>query len=315
MKSVDSAIDSVPPEPPSAGASLSRMRVFVCFASAVTLAFALPLWKAILFVASADYYSHVLLIPFISAYLIWQKRKDLPSDLHTSLIPGLFFSVIGLGVAAVAFAQSLANVADHHSAVIFSFLAIELAGAFFFLGSTFLRAITFPVVFLIFAVPLPRAVVEQIQIGLQHASAEAAYWMLNALSVPMLRNGTVFQLPGIPIRVAEECSGFNSSLVLFIVSLVAGHLFLRSTSRKVALALAVIPLAILRNGFRITVIAWLCVHVGPHMIKSRIHHDGGPVFFALSMIPFVGFIWILRRSESRKSSSPLPPSSSDTSQK
>jgi exosortase/archaeosortase family protein len=113
----------------------------------------------------------------------------------------------------------------------------------------------------------------------------------------MLRQGLEFLLPGITIRVAQECSGYNSSCALFLVSLVAGHMFLKSPWKRTWLALAVLPLAILRNGFRITTIALLCVHVGPHMIDSPIHHRGGPIFFALSLIPFFAFLWLLRRLE------------------
>ena len=59
----------------------------------------------------------------------------------------------------------------------------------------------------------------------------------------------------------------------------------------------VIPLGILRNGFRILVIGLLCVHVGPHMIDSPIHHRGGPIFFALSLVPLFLLVWWLRRQE------------------
>ena len=61
----------------------------------------------------------------------------------------------------------------------------------------------------------------------------------------------------------------------------------------------VIPLGILRNGFRILVIGLLCVHVGPHMIDSPIHHQGGPFFFALSLVPLFLLLWWLRRQEQR----------------
>jgi exosortase/archaeosortase family protein len=56
-------------------------------------------------------------------------------------------------------------------------------------------------------------------------------------------------------------------------------------------------LAILRNGLRIMTIAWLCVHVDPKMINSYIHRQGGPIFFALSLIPFLALLWALRKSE------------------
>jgi exosortase C (VPDSG-CTERM-specific) len=278
----------------------SRLRAFALFALAVGVVFAVPLLRVARFAINAEYYSHILLIPFISWYLIAQKRPALKNDLRTSVGPALaagIAAVIGVIVAFVAPFGS--HPADHHAAVIFTFLAVMLSGAFIFLGVNFLRPLMFPIGFLVFAIPLPYAVINQVQIWLQHASAEAAYWMLSLTGVPMLREGVDFRLPGNFIRVAEECSGFNSSFVLFIVSLLAGHLFLKSPKRKLALALAVIPLAILRNGFRVTVICLLCVHISPDMINSPIHRRGGPLFFALSLIPFLAMIWLLRRSENK----------------
>jgi exosortase/archaeosortase family protein len=84
-----------------------------------------------------------------------------------------------------------------------------------------------------------------------------------------------------------------------LTSILAGNLFLKTPWRRFALVAFVIPLAILRNGFRILVIALLCVNVGPQMIHSVIHRRGGPLFFALSLIPLLLLLWWLRRSEIR----------------
>jgi exosortase/archaeosortase family protein len=61
----------------------------------------------------------------------------------------------------------------------------------------------------------------------------------------------------------------------------------------------VIPLAIVRNAFRILVIGLLAVHVGPQMIDSVIHHSGGPFFFVVSLVPLFFLLWWLRRQERR----------------
>ena len=107
----------------------------------------------------------------------------------------------------------------------------------------------------------------------------------------------MFQLTGIAIEVARERSGIHSSRVLFITSLLAGHLLLHSVWKKAVFALAVVPLGIVRNGFRIFTIGMLCVHVDPAMINSPIHTRGGPVFFLLSLVPFFILLFLLRRSE------------------
>jgi len=116
---------------------------------------------------------------------------------------------------------------------------------------------------------------------------------------PLVRHGAVFELPGIVLRVAQECSGIRSSWVLFITSVLASHLFLRKWGSRLALVAFVIPLGILRNGFRVFVIGLLCVYIGPHMIDSVIHHRGGPLFFALSLVPLFLLAWWLRRRERR----------------
>jgi exosortase/archaeosortase family protein len=74
----------------------------------------------------------------------------------------------------------------------------------------------------------------------------------------------------------------------------------------VVLCLAVIPLALLRNGFRVFVIGELCVHVGPQMINSPIHHHGGPLFFVLSLPPFFLLLYFLRKDGQKASA--VPPS-------
>ena len=162
-----------------------------------------------------------------------------------------------------------------------------------------MRATAFPLGFLIFMIPLPAAAIDYLEIASQNASAEVANFLFMITGTPTLRDGNVFQLPGIVIQVAQECSGIHSSLVLFITSFLAAYLFLRTPGRRVALVASVVPLGLIRNGFRILVIALLCVHIGPQMINSPIHRKGGPIFFAASLVPLFILLWALHRSEQR----------------
>ena len=84
------------------------------------------------------------------------------------------------------------------------------------------------------------------------------------------------------------------------MTLAASYLFLKSPWRRAILIAFVIPLAVVRNGFRIWVIGLLCVEIGPQMIDSAIHHQGGPLFFALSLIPLFLLLWWLRKGEQGK---------------
>jgi len=128
--------------------------------------------------------------------------------------------------------------------------------------------------------------------------------MFAVSDLPVLQDSVSIRLPGVSLQVAPECSGIHSTMVLLITSLVAGHFFLRSPWKRALLCLAVIPLALVRNGFRVFVLGELCTHIGPQMLDSPIHHHGGPLFFALSLPPFFLLLYLLRRSERAVKASP-----------
>jgi exosortase len=208
----------------------------------------------------------------------------------------------GVGIAALAAAidwRGSLSANDELALMTFAFVSFIAAGGALFLGSKWMGIAAFPVAFLIFMVPLPDAAVNWLERASMFASAEAAAVFFSLTETPMVRHGTVFELPGIVIQVAQECSGIRSSWVLLIAGLLASHLFLGTRWRRLALVAFVIPLGILRNGFRVFVIGMLCVHIGPWMIDSSIHHHGGPLFFALSLLPLFLLLWWLRRQERR----------------
>ena len=264
----------------------------------LTLLFILPLTRLMLYAAHSDLHSHILLVPFIAGYLLYTMRGSLPSPGSRSIGGTLLLGGIGFAAlaAGIGWRESL-SVNDHLALMALAFVSLVAAGGFLFLGSKWMAAAAFPVAFLIFMVPLPDAAVTWLETASALASAEAAAVYFSMAGTSFVRHGTVFELPGIVLQVGQECSGIRSSWVLFITSLLASHLFLRSPWRRLALVAFVIPLGILRNGFRILVIGLLCVHVGPHMIDSPIHRRGGPLFFALSLIPLFLLAWWLRHGE------------------
>lgn len=284
-----------------------RLKFFALFAGLLCLAFVKPLFGLARLSLGSALYSHVPLIPLISGYLIWLKRKDpLPAP---SGSPAL--AVIPLATGLVALHELLLGGASHAAERsndplalgVFSFLCLLWAGALLFLGARFLRPFAFPVAFLIFIVPMPSFLEHALEVFFQHTSAEAAALLFWLSGSTVFRDGLMFHLPGIVLQVAEECSGIRSSLVLFITSLVAGQMLLQSRWKRAALALFVIPLGIVRNGFRVFTIALLCVHVSPSMIDSPLHRRGGPLFFVLSLIPFFLVLLWLRRLDRRRTPS------------
>src|SRR5450759_631328 len=266
----------------------SRVGGYAGYFVLLTLLFLQPLTRLMSYAARSDLHSHILLVPLITGYLLYIQRGR-PSVAYSSSIAGTV-TLGGIGIAALAAGvewRGSLSINDGLALMALAFVSFVAAGGFLFLGSKWMAAAAFPVAFLIFMVPLPDAAVDWLEKASMLASAETAALYFNVAGTPLVRHGTVFELPGIVLRVAQECSGIHSSWVLFITSLLASHVFLRTRWRRIVLVAFVIPLGILRNGFRILVIGLLCVHVGPHMIDSTIHHQGGPLFFALSLVPLL----------------------------
>lgn len=278
-----------------------RGRGFAILAGLLIVAFCKPLWDLLQFCRGSDLYSHIILIPFISLYLIWLKKGELV--LESKPRRGWAAIPLTIGTGMLILYWSLLRqvwrppIDDYLAFMMGALLCLVWGSGFACLGLDTMLRLAFPFAFLAFAIPFPASFVDRVEGFLQHGSADVAHGLFLLVGTPVLRQGTFFQLPGFSLQVAPECSGIHSSLVLVISSFLGGYVLLQTGWRRVALALVVVPLAFLRNGFRIFLIGELCVNMSPDMINSYIHRRGGPIFFVLSLIPFFLLLFFLRRSE------------------
>ncbi|MBK1880527.1 VPDSG-CTERM-specific exosortase XrtC [Pelagicoccus mobilis] len=254
---------------------------------------------------SSDLYSHVILIPFVSIYLAWDtsRLKTIePSQ------PNRLLALVPVALGAVslfAFWQTTASpldpnqIEDYLAYSIFAYVSFIIATIFLLFGRETVRSQIFAILFLVILVPFPVAVREGIQIFFQYTSAEVAYWFIYIAGIPIHREGLIFEMPTIIMEVAPQCSGLRSSLVLFITSLVASYLFLKSPWKRAIFVSLFIPIGILRNAIRILVLAWQCYHIDPSMIHGWFHKHGGQPLFAVTLIPLFIVLWFFRRSEKK----------------
>ena len=310
--------DPVPPPPaaagseavaalPSGAAGLSwrdlpraaKLRIVSCCAylAVVTLCFSVPLAALLAYASSSHLHSHIPLIPLIVIYLLYEGLRGRVVVYRTSIAGAMTMGILGATALALAIAWSgRLSTNDYLSLLTLAYVSFIGVGGFAFLGGRWMAAVAFPMGFLVFMIPLPDGAVYWLERSLVVASAEAAAFLFRFTGTPFLHDGTYIRLPGIVLHVANECSGIRSTWVLFITSLLAAHQLLRTGTHRLALVALVLPLGIVRNAARIVVIGLLCVHIGPQMIDSEIHRRGGPVFFALSLVPlFLTAIWLHRR--------------------
>jgi exosortase len=249
--------------------------------------------------------SHILLIPFITAWLLFTERQRIFS--RVSFSPVLPAPFIFLGIALAFWAHAYGSqwqIGETLAAYTLALSFMAVAGFSLFFGPDALRKASFPFLFLLLGVPLPDFLLSHVIYWLQSGSAAIAGALFDLTGVPVLREGFVFHLPHLSIEVASECSGIRSSMALLILALFVAHFSLRAFWRKTVFIAFGLLVMIVKNGVRIVTLTLLANYVNPDFLVGRLHNEGGVVFFLLGLLLLVPVLWFLQRGE-KKSSVPF----------
>lgn len=254
-------------------------------------------------VLANDTFSQILVVPFVSMFFIYEGRKKLFSEASFAWVLGAALMAPGwLFVAAARLNVWHLRLTNQASLFVFGIVLIWLGAFGLFFGTRAFRSARFPLLFLLLSIPIPEPILSYIVRFLQKESANAAEIFFWLAGVPYLRQDLVFDLPGVSIQVAEECSGIRSSLALLITTVLAGYLFLRSSWRRLSLCALVVPLAIFKNGLRIATLSTLAIYVNPGFLQGNLHHRGGIVFFVIGgLLPMIVILILLQKFEHRRS--------------
>ena len=246
-----------------------------------------------------EYYSHIVLIPLVSIYLIFQKRKIIFSNREYLLRVGMPIMLIGALLYFTGRSIGAGFNQNDFTSIVALSAVVFINGAFILsYGFKAFRAAFFPLLFLVFVIPIPSALMGGFIYFLQVGSTEFTNLLFMASGVPFLREGFVFHLPGMSVEVAKQCSGIRSSLALLITAVLAGHMFLQTGWKKVFLAVLIIPVTMFKNGIRIVILTLLGTYVDPRWVTgSSLHRDGGIVFFILALVLMAPILYWLRKGE------------------
>ena len=250
---------------------------------------------------SSDTYSHILLVPFISFFLIYTERESVFQKTGgTSRITAIFFPIGILLSAVIRLFGFLISPDASLALAILGLLFLVWSGFSWVYGTRAFQTGLFPLLFLLLMVPLPASVLDRFIVWLQWGSADVTSWIFHATGTPAVRDGLFFALPSVTIEIAKQCSGIRSATALLITCLAGSYLLLRMPWTRAVLLLAAVPVLILKNGIRITTLTLLAIHVNPGFLDGRLHHEGGVVFFAVGLLMLLPvFLWLQRIERTR----------------
>jgi exosortase len=225
---------------------------------------------------SDDNYSHGFLIIPIAVYLGWERRRWFVESAHRP-------SLTGLGVVMGSIAVLVAGILGSELFLTrISILGTVTGSILFLFGWPRLRVLAFPVAFLVLMIPLPAIIFNQIAFPLQILASRVGESALNAVDIPVLREGNVLVLANTKLEVAEACSGIRSLVSLLSLGIMFGYLTDQRAWVRTAIALSTVPIAIIANGARVAGTGIAAHRFGGAVAEGFLHEFSGWAVFLLA---------------------------------
>jgi exosortase len=245
-----------------------------------------------------DDMGHGFFVPLVALYVVWQMRNSLLVIQPKPSWVGVLF--LAWGALQMALGMLGAELFLQRTAFL-----VSLVGAVVFLGGwTMLRALQFPLCLLIFMIPIPAVIYNQVTFPLQLLASRVAEQALTLVGIPVLRDGNVLELASQKLSVVEACSGIRSLLSLTFLSLVYGYFFEEQRlAMRWLLFLSTVPIAISANSFRVSLTGVLSEY-NPELAQGFFHTLEGWVIFVFALVLLVGchrlLTWLASLRASRK---------------
>jgi exosortase len=225
---------------------------------------------------SDDNYSHGFFVVPLALYFAWERRQSLAAATITPRFAGLLTIVASL----------LVYLAGVLGAELFltrvSLVGLIAGTVLFLLGWAHLRILAFPIAFLLLMIPLPAIVFNQVAFPLQLLASQMGEGVIALTGVPVLRDGNILHLPSRSLEVVEACSGIRSLISLLMLAIVLGYFTERHVGRRIAIALAAVPLAIVANAARVAGTGLAAEWISPAAADGFFHTFSGWLVFVVA---------------------------------
>ena len=221
-------------------------------------------------------FSHGFLIPIVSFYFVYERRKELSALNRSSNWIGLPLFLFGIVLLL------LGNLATEYFTMRFSILVVLGGIILFLLGREFFKTLLFPIVFLIFMIPIPSVLMDRITFPMQLFASKVAAKSLYLIGIPALREGNIILLANTSLEVAEACSGIRSLISLLALSVVFAYFSQKTILKRVLLILSTFPIAIIANAARVTGTGILAHYYGDKVAQGFFHGFSGWILFVVA---------------------------------
>lgn len=270
------------------------------YLAATALLIAYPFWETIGDMKyrwdTKEEYGYGYIIPFITLFLIWQ-RKDLlakqPFKPTYIAVPLLLISGSFYFMGAVSATHTLSQ---------YALVLTILSLAYGVMGWNSFKIVAIPIALLFFMVPLPPFIYNNLSGELQLISSELGVAVIRLFGISVFLEGNVIDLGTYQLQVVEACSGLRYLFPLISLSFVAAYLYNVETWKRVIIFLSSVPITVLMNSFRIGVIGVLVEYYGIEQAEGFLHDfEGWIIFMACMGILFIEMALLARIGVNKRS--------------
>lgn len=239
-------------------------------------------------------YSHGFLVPLFSLYIVWQQRRTLRALPRSG-------SLLGIPLMLTGIATLILGDLGAENFLMRSSLLVIIAGLILFhFGSQILRAVAFPLVFLVFMIPLPGVIFYAVTFPLQRLAAEQAAWILETIGIPVLLDGNIIHLTQMSLGVTEACSGIRSLISLFAGAAAWAYLLIPGGWSTAIFIAATVPITILANAVRVVLTGLIGQQFGVEYASGFFHEFAGWVIYIFAFLCLLAVYSLIRALSSRK---------------
>ena len=210
----------------------------------------------------------------------------------------------GIALAGAIAVRYLSELAAELFTMRLSMICAAAGIILWFWGWRALLRLWLPIVLFVLAIPLPELVIVKLTAPLQLVASRIGASLIEWRGIPVQLNGNVIRVPGQELFVAEACSGLRSLTALVNLGVLLGAMLLTKGWTRVLLLLLAVPLAILINGFRIFLTAFLVVFISPEAGQGFMHTTEGWLMFVIAFASLGAVASLLLWLEGRTTRTP-----------
>ena len=240
-------------------------------------------------------YSHGLVIPFISAYIVSERWAALKASVGRGSYWGLAL------VLAASMLLLVGEISGLFAMVQVSFVLMLWGLTFTYLGRRSAALLSAPILILLFAIPVPYFLEVILTAKLQLISSKLGALLISALGMPVFLSGNIIDLGRYQLAVVEACSGLRFLYPLMSIGFIVAYFYRAHWFKRGLIFLSTIPITVLMNSLRIALTAVLVERYGVAAAEGTVHDAEGWAVFALCLLFLFIEILILEKITSRRS--------------